>query len=278
MAQPNDAPRLAPEILDHYREFDEAGRLDAGSGPLELARTREIVLRRLPPGALDVVDVGGGAGVHAAWLARHGHRVELVDPVAEHVARARHEGARPDAAFAARIGDARKLPFGDQRFDVALLFGPLYHLPEPADRFAALREAHRVLRPGGIAFVAAISRLASLFTGVRKGYLDDPRFFEIVLDDLVTGRHRNTTADPEYFTTAFFHTPDLLRAEFESAGFRVDAPVAVEGPAWALAGFSERWNDDAWRRCYLARLRGIETERCIVEASAHMIAIGTKTA
>jgi len=277
MAQPDDAPRLAPEILDHYREFDEAARLDAGSGPLELARTREIVRRRLPAGARDVIDVGGGAGVHAAWLARDGHRVELVDPVAEHVTRARVEGTRSDAGFTARLGDARKLPFGDERFDVALLFGPLYHLPEPADRFAALREANRVLRPGGIAFVAGISRFASLFTGMRKGYLEDPRFFEIVLDDLVTGRHHNTTADPEYFTTAFFHTPDLLRAELEAAGFSVDPPLAVEGPAWALAGFAERWNDDAWRRCYLTRLRDIETERCIVEASAHVIAIGTKT-
>lgn len=276
MAQPDDAPRLAPEILDHYRAFDEAGRLDAGSGPLEFARTREIVSRRLPPGPLDVIDVGGGAGVHAAWLARDGHRVELVDPVAELVARARELGAEMDPGFTAGLGDARKLPFGDERFDIALLFGPLYHLPEPADRAAALREAHRVLRPGGIAFVAAISRFASLFTGMRKGYLDDPRFFEIVLDDLVTGRHRNTTADPEYFTTAFFHTPDLLRAELEAAGFGVEAPVAVEGPAWALAGFAERWNDDAWRRCYVTRLRDIETERCIVEASAHVLAIGTK--
>ena len=276
MAQPDDAPRLAPEILDHYRAFDEAGRLDAGSGPLEFARTREIVRRRLAAGALDVIDVGGGTGVYAAWLARDGHRVELVDPVAEHVARALDLGAGMDPGFTARLGDARKLPFGAERFDVALLFGPLYHLPEPADRAAALHEAHRVLRPGGIAFVAAISRFASLFTGMRKGYLDDPRFFEIVLEDLVTGRHRNTTADPEYFTTAFFHTPDLLRAELEAAGFGVDAPVAVEGPAWALAGVAERWSDDAWRRYYLTRLRDIEAEGCIVQTSAHMIAIGTK--
>jgi ubiquinone/menaquinone biosynthesis C-methylase UbiE len=276
MAQPDDAPRLAPEILDHYRAFDEAGRLGAGSGPLEFARTREIVQRRLPAGSLDVVDVGGGTGVHAAWLARDGHRVELVDPVAEHVERALEAGARRGAEFTARLGDARKLSFDDARFDAALLFGPLYHLPEPSDRAAALREAHRVLRPGGIAFVAAISRFASLFTGIRKGYLDDPRFFEIVLDDLVTGRHQNTTADPEYFTTAFFHTPDLLRAELAAAGMRVEAPVAVEGPAWALASFADRWNDDAWRQCYLARLRDIERERCIVEASAHVLAIGTK--
>ena len=278
MAQPDDALRLAPEILNHYREADEAGRLGRGSGPLEFARTRDIVLRRLPARALDVIDVGGGTGVHAAWLARDGHRVELIDPVAEHVMQARDASAQRDAPFTAQLGDARNLPFGDERFDVALLLGPLYHLPEPADRAAALHEAHRVLRPGGIVFVAAISRLASFFSGIRNGYLDDPRFFDIVLDDLVTGRHRNPTGEPEYFTTAFFHTPDLLRAEVEAAGFRVEAPVAVEGPALGLAGFAERWNDDAWRRRYLERLRDIESERCVVEASAHILATGAKLA
>lgn len=276
MTPSSDGPQLAPEILEHYRASDEAGRLSAGSGPLEFARTQEIVRRRLPPGALDVIDVGGGAGAHAVWLGRDGHRVELVDPVPEHVERARDEGERLGVRFGARLGDARRLPFDDERFDVALLFGPLYHLPEGRDRAAALHEARRVLRPGGLVFVAAISRFASLFSGVRQGYLDDPRFFDIVLDDLVTGRHRNTTATPEYFTTAFFHTPELLRAEIESAGFRTAAPVAVEGPAWVLAEIDQRSDDDVWRRCYLNRLRDVETERCVVEASAHILAIGAK--
>lgn len=274
--QPHDAPRLAPEILDHYRGFDEAGRLASGFGPLELERAQEIVRRRMPAGALDVVDIGGGAGVHAVWLARDGHRVALIDPVAELVELARAESLRTGARFTAAVGDARELPFGDARFDVALLFGPLYHLPEPHDRAAALHEARRVLRPGGVAFVAAISRFASLLSGVRNDYLDDPRFLDIVFDDLVTGRHRNSTENPEYFTTAFFHTSELLRAEFEAADFTVAAPVAVEGPAWGLGGFAERWGDDAWRRCYLTRLRDVETERCVVEASAHIVAIGTK--
>jgi len=44
---------------------------------------------------------------------------------------------------------------------VVLMLGPLYHLTEPADRHQALREAHRVLGPGGLLAAAAISRVAS---------------------------------------------------------------------------------------------------------------------
>ena len=58
------------EILDHYeREIDEGQRLARGLGQLELLRTREIVRRHLPPAPRRVLDVGGGTGVHAAWLA-----------------------------------------------------------------------------------------------------------------------------------------------------------------------------------------------------------------
>ncbi len=53
--------------------------------------------------------------------------------------------------------------------DAVLLLGPLYHLPERADRLAALAEARRVLRPGGVVFAAAISRFASMLDGLFTG-------------------------------------------------------------------------------------------------------------
>jgi methylase of polypeptide subunit release factors len=48
---------------------------------LELLRTRELLQRQLPSSPAVVLDVGGGTGVHAAWLAGRGYRVHLVDLV-----------------------------------------------------------------------------------------------------------------------------------------------------------------------------------------------------
>lgn len=144
-----------------------------------------------------------------------------------HVSEAAARAARSAHPFTAGLGDARDLEQADGTFDVVLLFGPLYHLPDRADRRRALSEAARVIHPDGI-IAAAISRFASILDGMVNGYLSDPRFRAIVEDDLRVGIHRNPTGNAEYFTTAYFHHPDELTAELVEAGLVVDALYGIE--------------------------------------------------
>jgi hypothetical protein len=74
-------PEPPAEVLAHYARTDENGRLLAGPGPLERARSEEVILRHLPAAPARVLDVGGGPGPYACWLARLGHEVRLIDPV-----------------------------------------------------------------------------------------------------------------------------------------------------------------------------------------------------
>ncbi|QKG19297.1 hypothetical protein [Actinomadura verrucosospora] len=76
------------EVLRYYERGEEDRRLREGDGRLELWRTQDVLRRVLPAPPARVVDVGGGPGVHAEWLAADGHEVELVDPVPLHVERA----------------------------------------------------------------------------------------------------------------------------------------------------------------------------------------------
>jgi SAM-dependent methyltransferase len=73
-------------------------------GRLEFLSVQEVVRRLLPGGGLRVLDVGGGTGVHAAWLAGDGHRVTLVDPVASQV-----DVARGLEGVEAVVADANRL-------------------------------------------------------------------------------------------------------------------------------------------------------------------------
>jgi SAM-dependent methyltransferase len=196
-----------------------------------------------------VLDVGGGPGGHACWLAVRGYQVHLLDIIPLHVELARRASARqPQAPLAgAEVGDARALARGSGTADAVVLFGPLYHLTDRADRVRALQEAYRVLRPGGVLLAAAISRFASALGGLCRGFLKDPNFAEIVRRDLADGQHRNPTGRPEYFMDTFFHHPDELRAEVGAAGFGAARVYGVEGPGWLLSDFDAWWDDGACR-------------------------------
>jgi SAM-dependent methyltransferase len=171
------------------------------------------------------------------------------------------------------VGDARQLHHPDTSVEAALLLGPLYHLTSRPDRVAALGEARRVLRPGGVIAAAAISRFASTCDGLLRGYLDEPGFEAIVERDVREGEHRNPTQRPEWFTTAHFHLPGELSREVTDAGLRLHAVLAVEGPAWMLPDIAERLGDPTRRERVLAAIRRVEAEPSLLGASAHLLAI-----
>jgi ubiquinone/menaquinone biosynthesis C-methylase UbiE len=268
------------DIASYYARGEEQGRL-ADWGRLEFLRTRALLARFLPPPPATVLDVGGGAGAYALPLAAEGYEVHLLDPTPLHVEQATAaSAAQPDAPLVSvRLGDARELPFAGGGADAVLMLGPLYHLTEAADRTRALREAARVLRPGGVLLAAAITRFASTLDGIAQGFLLQPGFEAIVERDLADGQHRNPDGHPGWFTTAYFHRPDELEREVATAGFDVRALLAIEGAVGAAAETRalDDWLDDPAKREVLLRaIARVEAEPSLLGASPHVMAIATR--
>jgi ubiquinone/menaquinone biosynthesis C-methylase UbiE len=265
-----DRPRPEREVLEYYGRGEERDRLEDGYGPLERERTREILSRVLPRPPATIADIGGGAGVHALWLASSGYSVHLRDPVPLHVEQAGAASREQHLRLASvGVGDAREVDLGANSVDVVLLLGPLYHLQEAAERQKALGEARRILRVGGLLAVAAISRWAPVLDGLKLGLLEDRGHLGVLDAAGKTGRF-----DPlpqSGFTRAYFHRPGELREEAASAGFKILDVVGVEGPGFLLSDFGERWADPRKRAALLEGARRIERVPELLGLSPHLL-------
>ena len=93
-----------------------------------------------------VLDIGCGTGANLAELSPNLRRVG-VDLVSEALQFTRCRGITSVAQ-----ADAVSLPFADESFDAALMLDVLYHAGV-REKATALREARRVLRPGGTIYV-----------------------------------------------------------------------------------------------------------------------------
>ena len=89
--------------------------------------------------------------------------------------------------------------------------------------------------------------------------------------------HLNTTKDPRYFTTAFFHRAEELERELSDADLTGVELFAVEGIAWAAPDLDERLADPEKRRHLLDLLRRLERGETLLGASGHILGVGWAT-
>ena len=177
-----------------------------------------------PAGALagrPVLEIGCGAAQCSRWLARRGARPVALDVSNRQLGHARRIGAD----FPLVQADAAALPFADGSFDLACsAYGAV---PFVADSAATMREAYRVLRPGG-------RWVFSVTHPVRWAFPDEPG-------------HEGLTAVSSYFDRTPYVEQDLAgRAvyvehhrtlgdrvrEIAAAGFQLVDVVEPEWPEW----------------------------------------------
>lgn len=264
-------------IKNFYAHDIEEFRLESEPFKLEGIRTKEIIERYLHKSNLEILDVGGGAGYYAFWLSQKKHQVTLIDLTPRNIELVKkHSESSGVALKKFETGDAVNLPFQNEQFDIALLLGPLYHLPDRKERVKALSEARRVLKPGGVLISAVISRYASVFDGFQRDLVFDDQFFGLLKNDLETGVHRNETNNLEYFTTAYLHTPAEIKSEVIDSGLKFEKLIAVESFGWIVKNFKEKANDQAYMDKLLATIRVVEEKEDLMAMSQHILAIGRR--
>lgn len=110
----------------------------------------EVLTELVAVGGKSVVDVGCGRGDLARALARRGAHVVGIE--CGDAALAAAQAAPPVADERYLFGRGEALPLPDASADVVIFFNSLHHVPPPR-QLAALEEAARVVRPGGLVYV-----------------------------------------------------------------------------------------------------------------------------
>jgi SAM-dependent methyltransferase len=256
------------ELQAHYAQGREWDRLDDPKGVVEFERTKEILRRRLPAAPAVIADIGGGPGRYALWLAELGYTVEHRDLMHLHVEQLHRSSG---SMVHAEVGDARDLNLPDSSVDAVVLLGPLYHLRERAHRVQALREASRVVHPGGPVFAAVISRWAPRLDGVvaERLYESYPDVLALLPDVELTGNLPPVT--PDGFS-GYTHRPAELMEEIAEAELALEDLVGVEGMPLAASDMQARLDDPAAWQVVLDTARAIERVPELLGLSPHLIA------
>ena len=176
---------------------------------------RDSFLEIVPPPGRLTLDIGCGEGRLAADLTRLGHRMLAIDASPSLIAAARE--AHPAVDF--RLADAAALPLEDGAADLAIAFMSLHDMVDAA---GAVREAARVLAPGGRFCVAIVHPINSAGTFA----VDDDASSPFVIDgSYLAPRDYVDAIDREGLTMTFtsIHRPIEAYAEMlASAGFVIE--------------------------------------------------------
>lgn len=149
---------LVEQLAEHRPGLDLIDELLRSEHPPYIQERLAVLLEPFPQRtSWRALDFGCGAGGSSTVLARLGIGqiigVDLVNDYATIWRRRLAEAGYPDTGTFVQAGESLRLPFGDGSFDAVFLNGVLEHLL-PEERGDLLREARRLLRPGGHLFVS----------------------------------------------------------------------------------------------------------------------------
>jgi len=270
-------------VKNYYAGFGERewDRLKSpNDGFVEYAVTRKMLSKYLKPKSR-ILDIGGGPGRYAMWLAKHGHRVVLADLSPELLAIARTK--LDEAGVITNIeeiveADACDLShWQDNSFDAVLSLGPLYHLIDADDREKAVSEMRRVLKPQAVAFAALMPLYGfirrSLAIPDERRHLTQPEFVARILEQ---GVFINDI--PGRFTDGYGVIPAAVPAYFKENGFTMETLLSAQGIVPDLQRILSELeqNDPATYQAVLDIILKTADDPGILGMASHLLYIGKK--
>ena len=197
-------------LSEYYGSYDEDSRLCSQHGSVEYLTTIRYIQKYLETG-MRVLEIGAATGRYSHTLARMGYEADAVELVAHNIDIFK---ANTEAHENIRIyqGNAKNLDMLEEnRYDITLLLGPMYHLFTVSDQLQALSEAIRVTKTDGVVFAAYCGNEATMVQYCfGRGMIKEQHYRDLI--DPVTFK---ASSDPgELFELYRKEDIDALMAHF----------------------------------------------------------------
>ena len=255
-----DDAELVQEVYQRYNEDTRLNKSRAAR--VEFLTTVRYIEKYLTPGA-KILDAGAGAGEYSFYFARKGYEVSALELADANIAAFRAKMTDDDSIDLVQ-GNAMDLSrYESDSFDIVLLFGPLYHLHEEADKLRCIKEAKRVCKPNGKIFFAFISNDMVILT-----------MQQCQEDYLMNGDYNKETFRLDDFPFVF-HTPDHCRELLGKAGIQICHEVASDGASELLQDLVNGLDEASYQQ-YLRYHFYICEKPEFLGMSNHLLFVGRK--
>lgn len=181
-------------LSGYYENYDEDGRLRSKHGLVEFLTTMRYIEKYLTKDSR-IIEIGAGTGRYSHALAQKGYHVDAVELIPHNIEIFKKNTLGNESVTITQ-GNALDLSeFEDDKYDITLLLGPMYHLYNAEDQIRALSEAIRVTKKNGVIFAAYCNNDATIIQFCfQRGMIRDEHYRKLI--------------DPVSFKTS--STPDEL--------------------------------------------------------------------
>ena len=246
----------------YYNKFNEDKRLLSRHGQVEFFVTKKYILDLIGKRKnLNIIDICAGTGRYSEFLAKLGHNVTAIDLVQKNVSQIKEKNQN----IVAKKGNALKLKFKDEQFDIALLFGAAYHLFSHEEKLQALNEAKRVVKQGGFVLVMYLmNEYAVLTYGFKEGNIKSC---------IETGKlDKNFVCKTNEDDLFSFVRIEEINSLAKESGLKRKKIIAVDGPTDYMRPTLNKMSEEEFELFKLYQLSICERKE-LLGASSHVLDI-----
>lgn len=206
-------------------------------GIIEFLTTKKYMTQVIPNNS-KILDACAGCGYYSFFLAEQGHIVTAGDYVEHNINEIKMKQEQSPVLHDIYMGSATSLSqFCDDEFDVVLNMGAYYHITDKNERIKSISECLRVLKPGGLFFMAYLN----IFHGIvsfHHEWKDD-------FSQVERGFERGYINDDSLF---YLSTPEEIEDIMQSFNLKILHNVATDGLNTPIEDTLNSMTDDVFER------------------------------